>query len=66
MQRLRFGEGAADNDGAEFSAKPFVDLFEQEAADSETRLALRQRFVHANERIEKFPFARRQSVKARL
>jgi len=37
LQRLRFGEGAADNDGAELSAKRFMNLLEQAAADAETR-----------------------------
>src|SRR6266571_3967205 len=66
LQRLWFAEGAANNDGAQLSAKRFVHLLEQEAADAETRLVFRQHFVHANERIENSPFAPWQRVEARL
>src|SRR5258708_39244045 len=66
LQRLWFGEGAADNDGAELAAKSFVDLLEQAAADAGTRPAFRQRFVHSNERIENLPFTQWQRVEARL
>src|SRR5260370_834199 len=45
LQRLRFGESAADNNGAKFSAKRFMDLFEQEAADTTARLTLSEQLV---------------------
>src|SRR6266849_8437332 len=66
LQRLRFSESAADNDGAEFSAKRFMDLFEQEAADAKAWQSLRQRLVQANKHIENFAFARRQRIETRL
>src|SRR5712692_6289482 len=66
LQRLRFSESAADNNGAEFSAKRFMDLFDQEAADSKARLTLSEQLVESNERIENSPFPRGQRVEARL
>ena len=54
LQRLRFGEGAANDDGAKFSAKRFMDLLEKAAAEGETRLAFGKRLVDTNERIENF------------
>src|SRR5712692_9577471 len=66
LQRLRFGEGAADNDGAELSAKRFMNLLEQAAADSETRPAFGERLVDSKERVKNFPFAGWQRVEARL
>src|SRR5437588_1607640 len=66
LQRLWFGEGATDDDGAKLSTKRFMDLLEQAAADSETRLALRECFVDSNECVENFTFTRWQRVEARL
>ena len=66
LQRLRFGEGAPYDDSAKFSAKGFMDLLEQAAADAETRLAFGECPVDSNERIENFTSARGQRVKARL
>src|SRR6267378_1398037 len=66
LQRLRFGESAADKDGAEFSAKRFMDLLEHAAADFETRPAFGERLVDSNERVKNFTLARWQRVEARL
>src|SRR5260370_19060685 len=66
LQRLRFGESAADNNGAKFSAKRFMDLLEQEAADTKARPVFRQRLVDPNEGIENSAFARRQRIKTHL
>src|SRR5712664_4497230 len=66
LQRLRFAEGAAYDDGAKLSAERFMDLLEQAAADSETRLAFGECLVDSNERIENSPSARWQCVEARL
>ena len=66
LQRLRLAEGAADYDGAQFSAEIVVDLFQQQAAEAESRLALRQRLVDGNERVEDFALAWRQCVEACL
>src|SRR5713226_9725141 len=66
LQRLRFGESAADYDGAQLSAKRFMDLLEQAAADPQTRPALRQCLVDSNECVENFTLAWRKRVKARL
>src|SRR2546421_277248 len=51
LQRLRFAKSTANNYGAEFSAKRFMDLFKQAAADTETRPALGEYFVDADEHI---------------
>src|SRR5467141_589500 len=66
LQRLRFGESAAYDDGAEFSAKRFMDLLEQAAAEAETRPAFGERLVDSNERVKNFTSARWQRVKACL
>ena len=66
MQRLRFAESAANNDGAKLSAKRFVDLLEQEAADAEAWPAFRQRLVDADEELENSAFSRRQRIETRL
>src|SRR5712664_2260575 len=66
LQRLRFSEGAADDDGAELSAESYMNLLEQAAADAETRLPFGERLVDSNEGIENFPFARWQRFEARL
>src|SRR6267143_1607398 len=70
-QRLAHGVRAkwlqiVDNDGAEFSAKRFMDLLENAAADFETRPAFGERLVDSNERVKNFTFARWQRVEARL
>jgi len=39
LQRLRFGERAADDDGLEFAAECGVNLFQKTAAEPETRVA---------------------------
>src|SRR5258708_25870859 len=66
LQRLRCGESAADNNGAKFSAKRFMDLLEQASADARARSVSRQRFVYANKRIENFAFDRRQRIETHL
>src|SRR5258708_602327 len=66
LQRLRFGKGAAYDDGAELSAESFMNLLEQAPADSEARPALGECLVDSNEGIENFPFARWQRFEARL
>src|SRR5712692_2083596 len=66
LQRLRFGERAANDDRAKLSAKRFMDLLEQAAANAEARLALRQPLVDSNKYVENLSLARRQRVEARL
>src|SRR5882672_61013 len=65
LQGLRLGEGAADDDGAEFAAKAFVDLLKETTAETWTRTRFSEGFVDTNERIEDFSFARRKSVESR-
>src|SRR5882757_4044576 len=66
LQCLRLSESAADDNGAEFSAKRFVHLLEQEAAEARARPVFRQRFVQANKHIENLSFARRQRLETCL
>src|SRR5207302_7408415 len=66
LQRLRFTEGAANNDRAKLSAKRFVNLLQQEAADPEARTAFCHRFVQANQSFENSAFARRQRIETCL
>src|SRR5216683_7404276 len=66
LQRLRFCKCAANDDGAELSAKRFMDLLEQAAADAETRPAPGECLVDSNEGVENFTFARWQRFESRL
>src|SRR5260370_30028037 len=66
LQRLRFSKSSADDNGAELSAKRFMDLFEQEAADTKAWPSFGQRLVQANKHIENFAFARRQRLETCL
>src|SRR5216683_1826416 len=52
LERLRLGKCTADNNSVELSAKRFMDLLEQAAADSEAWPAFRQRLVDSNECVE--------------
>src|SRR5713226_3045779 len=66
LERLRLGKCTADNNSVELSAKRFMDLLEQAAADSEAWPAPGECLVDSYEHIEDFSFARRQRVEASL
>src|SRR5438105_15668746 len=66
LQGLWFGEGAANDDGTQFTTEILVDLLQEKAAQAKSWMTFRECFVDGHECVKDPTLSRGQLIEASL